>query len=166
MVRVQRINNSIVEPVPVIRTEEDLKPVKGSDLLPEIYSNLYAVAMKKQGKSTLVYNIVKETSDPRTKIFAFVSTLNKDDTYDALQKYCELKHIEWNGFTSIIGEDGTNILQELIKGLQAELPDPKDKKTKKKRSVIQCDGDDCEDDCNKKKKKFKYIVHILTGTQR
>ena len=54
MIRTQKINNEIVNPVKIDAvTSEDKKPIRGVDLLPEIYSNTFVLAKKKSGKSTL-----------------------------------------------------------------------------------------------------------------
>lgn len=54
MVQIQKINNHKVKPVPIDDLDPDNdKPVKGADILPEIYSNVFILAKKKSGKSTL-----------------------------------------------------------------------------------------------------------------
>jgi hypothetical protein len=156
MFRTQKINNSIVTPVPIVSTaEDDKKPIKGYDLLPEIYCNCFLLAKKKLGKSTVLSKIIREKIDPRTKVYAFVSTLNKDKTWQSIKDYCIGKNIEFNGYTSIIGDNGENILQDLIDGLKREEIVEPDKISKKCR-IIMCDDD--ESDEKPRKKKYKYRV--------
>jgi hypothetical protein len=38
LIKVRRVNNVVVEPVPLEKqTKKDLKPVRGAEMLPEIY---------------------------------------------------------------------------------------------------------------------------------
>jgi len=157
MIKIKKINNNTVQAVPIEATnKEDLKPIKGADIFGEIFCNCFCLAKKKSGKSTLMYKIVKETCDPRTKVFAFVSTLNKDKTWNTIQKYCETKHIEFHGFTSIIDDDtGRNILEELVVKLQKEVPEEAEKPKKKKNFIILNEDSDDEEE---KPKRYKYRV--------
>jgi hypothetical protein len=158
MIRTQNINNSIVHPVPIDKVLEcDKKPIKGYDILPEIYCNCFLLAKKKSGKSTVLNKMIRETTDPRTKIYAFVSTLNKDKTWVSIKNYCISKNIEFNGYTSIIGDNGENILQDLINELKREEIVEPEKKTKK-FNIIMCDDDEDSEDEKKKKKKYRYRV--------
>ncbi len=157
MIRIRKINNNTVQAVPIeVTNKEDLKPIKGADIFGEIYCNSFCLAKKKSGKSTLMYKIVKETCDRRTKVFAFVSTINKDKTWNTIRKYCENKNIEFHGFTSIIDDEtGQNILEELVVRLQKEVPEETVKPKKKKSLIIMNDDSDDEEE---KPKRYKYRV--------
>jgi hypothetical protein len=156
-IKEQRINNAVVLPVPIDpQTKEDMKPIRGMELLPELYCNVFMLAKKHSGKSTLVYKIVKDCSDPRTHVIAFVSTVHKDKTYLQLKRYCKSKNIEFTGHTSIIDDDGKNILQELVTNLQNQIPEEENEDDQSKtKSIILCDSDD-EDE--KPKRRYKYRV--------
>jgi hypothetical protein len=157
MFRTQKINNSIVTPVKLESiSEDDMKPIKGYDLFPEIYCNCFLLAKKKSGKSTVLSKIIRETTDPRTKVYAFVSTLNKDKTWKSIKDYCISKNIEFNGYTSILGDNGENILQDLIDELKRDEEIEEPDKIKKKCSIIMCDDDDSDE--KPKKRKYKYRV--------
>lgn len=156
-IKEQRINNSIVQPVPVDpQTKEDQKPIRGLELFSELYCNVFMLAKKKSGKSTLIYKIVKETVDPRTHVIAFVSTVHKDNTYLQIKKYCKSKNIEFSGYTSIIDDDGKNILQELVNNLQNQIPEEDEEEKPKVKNLILCDSD--EEDEKPRKRKYKYRV--------
>jgi hypothetical protein len=156
---VQRINNEIVKPIPDKISEEDKKPVKGSNILPEIYCNVFALAKKKSGKSTLFYKMINDTCDSRTQVYAFVATLNKDKAWKNIKKLCDEKHIDFHGHTSIYDDNGSNILDDLVKSLEMEIQDDNDDEVKKKNknNVIICDSDSDDDD-ELKKKKYKTRV--------
>jgi len=155
--KITKLNNEKVVAVPLVGLGKvDTKPVKGFNILPEIYCNCFVLAKKKMGKSTLIYKMIKDTIDPRTKVYAFVSTLNKDKIWKTIRHYCESHNIEFNGYTSII-DNGVNILGNLVNRLQQPDEEEEVKKVKK-QIAIQCNDDDDDDEKKPRKKKYKYRV--------
>lgn len=160
-----RINNVKVEKVPLL-SKEDKRPVRGSDLFPEIYSNIFLCAKKKSGKTSTIYKIIKESVGRDTRIIAFVSTLYKDANWETIRKYCKQKGIDFEGHTSI-NEDGMDQIDELVNRLQEDAKDEEEEKELDKRvsalekklglkCPIQVDGDEDDEDEDKPKKKEKY----------
>ena len=157
--KVSKINNEKVTAIPLVgEGKDDKKPIKGYNVLPAIFCNLFILAKKQMGKTTLIYKVLKDCIDPRTKVYAFVSTLNKDKNWKAIKRYCKKHNIEFNGYTSII-ENDVNILANLVHRLQeeAEDSDDEDEKPEKKVNHIICNDDDCDED-DKPKKRYKYRV--------
>ena len=164
MLRVQKINDEIVKPIPIeLLKDEEKKPVKGAAMLPEIYCNVFALAKKKSGKTTLFYKMIKDTCDSRTKVYAFVATLNKDKSWVKIKKLCKERNIEFNGFTSIMDDEGNDILQELVTSLEQEMPEDEEAemKKKKKASIIICDSDSDDEDEPKKKYKTRVPEYVI-----
>ena len=46
MIRVKRINDEDVKPVTFIDVVEDKRPIRGADVFPEIYANIFSVPAK------------------------------------------------------------------------------------------------------------------------
>jgi len=172
--RAVRINDITVKKVKSLY-EEDNRPIRGYDLFPEIYSNVFLCAKKKSGKTSVISKIIKDCVGKKTKIIAFVSTLYKDDTWKSIREYCKQKKIEFEGHTSLM-EDGINQLSELIERLQEEAKDKEEEEEldfrvsnlEKKLGMkcpIQCDGDsdsdEDSDDKPKKKEKFRSPEYII-----
>jgi hypothetical protein len=93
------------------------KEVKGYDMFEEPYGNIFLSAKKKSGKTTLIYNILKhcagkDVNGDKTKIMAFVSTLNKDPSWKVIKKKFGKN---FSGYTSLFDDNGVNILDNLIK---------------------------------------------------
>lgn len=164
-INLKRINNEVVKPVK-IKTEDDDKPIKGYDLIPELYANIFLMAKKKSGKSTILFNLLRKCSDKRTKVIIFCSTLYKDATYKQIREYLDSKGMEWEGYTSI-NDDGNDKLEELVQYLQNERPkeeqeeeDEKEMKQKKK-SIIYCDESSDDEGDSKAKRKYRAPEYII-----
>jgi hypothetical protein len=157
MIRISKINKTVVKTVPKIQ-EDDKRPVKGADMFSEIYSNIFMVAKKKSGKTSVIYNIVENCAGRDTIVIVFCSTLHKDNNWKSIQKYCETKKIQFIGHTSLI-EDGVNKLDELVDCLQEKAKQDREDETKekpKKKCKLIMFDDDSDDEAESKPKKTKY----------
>jgi hypothetical protein len=124
-----KINNIEIE---VLKPKEDFtkKTVIGYDYFPDPYGNIYICATKGKGKTMVIYNIVKNTIDKRTKIIIFSSSVGKDNTYAEIIKYCKKKEIECIAYNDI-RENGIHLVGEFLNKLK------KDSKNDKKEVVIE-----------------------------
>ena len=162
--RAVKINDIKVDKVPLL-SKEDTRPIRGADLFPEIYANVFLCAKTKSGKTSTIYKIIKECSGKDTKIIAFVSTLYKDANWETIRKYCKLKGIDFEGHTSI-NEDGVDMINDLVERLQNEAKDEEEDRELDSRVAalekqmkicpLQMDDDSDEEEKTKKKKKEKY----------
>ena len=95
------------------------KPAKGADYFAEPYPNILLLARKKSGKTTIIYNIIKNCAGPDTEVIIFCPTWRKDDSYRHIIKYMNKKKIEHQEFTNLY--DGkNNILREFLENLAAQ----------------------------------------------
>ena len=117
MFSVQKINNEVVKEVPLLEPK-DTRPIKGQNLFAEIFANIYCVAKKKSGKTSVEYKILKRCCGPKTKIIAFCSTLNKDPSWATIRAWAEHKQIPFEGYTSIKDDNGVDLLDQLVQSLQ------------------------------------------------
>jgi hypothetical protein len=164
MIRVKKINDVQIKPVKFITGGgDDKRPVKGSDMFPEIYSNIFILAKKKSGKSNAVYNIIKNCASKDTNVLVFSSTVNKDQIHVAIKQLCKIAKIPYTSYTSIIDDSSgekINIIEELIHKLQLEAEndnksEDSDDIVKEKHPLILFEDSDDEDE-KKAKKKSKY----------
>jgi hypothetical protein len=117
--KLTRINNKIVRPLPVM-DPEDTRPVLGADLIPEVYANIGIISKKKTGKTTIIGKILDECVGKETKkVLLFASTAYKDSAYKTIRKMLERKGVDVEVHTSLF-EDGVNKLDELVAELEAE----------------------------------------------
>jgi len=153
MFRVKQINSETVEPVKFVDHQADKRPVKGANIFPDVYCNIFCCARKKSGKTCAIAKIIDKCSTSETRIIAFVSTLHRDNTWRAIEKMCSERDISFTGFTSIKDlETKEDILESILKALGE--PGKADDKNKEKEldtnPVLMGGGGE-----NQKKKKKK-----------
>src|SRR4051812_23239784 len=113
----KKVNNCKVRTIPKVG-EEDRRPIKGKEMCACLYANIYLVAKKNSGKTTVIDNILDRCAGRDTLVFAFVSTLNNDANWIAIKQRCEDKGIPFFGYTSIVDEEQVDQLQALVKSRQ------------------------------------------------
>lgn len=124
MFRVKRINQEDVKAVKFVDEVEDTRPIKGRDIFPEIYGNIFFCARKKSGKSCGIYHTIKHCSTKETKVIAFVSTLHRDPTWTSIQRLCNSMKVDFTGYTSIRDpETKEDILDTIVKALEQTVED-------------------------------------------
>lgn len=156
--QLQKINNIKIHPL--IGGSVPIDKVRAGKLFAEAYSNIYLLAKKKSGKTTVISEILRRCTSKRTNVVIFCSTVNKDATYKEIIKGLKEKGCNVIKFTSI-NEDGSNKLDEIIKEIEKGNPDDDEeedlKGSGKKEKVLQMkyimvDDDDEEDEKEKEKK--------------
>lgn len=170
--RIKRINKEDVEPVKFVDVKKDPRPIRGRDIFPEIYANIFFCARKKSGKSCGIYHTIKHCATNETKVIAFVATLNRDPTWRAIQKLCEDMKVDFTGYTSIKDpESKTDILDAYVKHMEAETED-KDKEEEppqRGRGIILTADDDPRIKTKKNAKpkelapKYIFVFDDLSG---
>ena len=113
------LNSFEVEPVKII--EEKKENILGYDMFPLLYNNIFLIAKKKSGKSNVIYNILDKGANKNTNILFFVPTFHRDDVYLKMAEMLDKKKINYEVFSDII-EDGVNVLDDIIKDLEAPEP--------------------------------------------
>lgn len=115
----KKINNEVVREVPTLQPK-DTRPIKGASLFPELCANIFLCARKKSGKTSAIFKILRRCAGPTTKILVFCSTVHKDPSWETIRAWAANKNIPFISHTSILGDDGTNLLSDLIRGMQDE----------------------------------------------
>lgn len=117
-ITLKKINNIVVKPLPNT-APKDNRPIMGSDLVPEIYSNVFLCAKKKSGKSICIQQILKGCCGPNSTVVSFCPTIAKDPAWVAIRKWAKRKNIKFEGFTDI-KEGKTDILDMFVRKLEEE----------------------------------------------
>jgi len=154
MLKLHRINNEAVKPVHFHDVVLDKRPVAGADIFPEIYANIFICAKKKSGKTCAIAHIIEQCATTETKVIAFVSTLNRDATWRAIEKRCKDRNIDFTGFTSI-HEGKEDILQAITTSLNHKIEGKEEPSeiTQRGMGIVLNDDDEPR---NKKKKIPKH----------
>ena len=100
----------------VVKTSADYdkSKVKGREMFPELFANIYIAGKKKSGKTQLLYNILENCAGRDTKVMLFSATVNKDPTYAEIIKMLDRKTIDHAEFEHFIDEDGNDLLAQFI----------------------------------------------------
>jgi len=159
MIKVKRINNENVAPVKFVDVVDDPRPVRGRDIFPEIYSNIFFCARKKSGKTCAIAHIIDKCSTTETRVIAFVSTLQKDPTWRAIEDLCHRRKIDFTGYTSI-KDEGTkeDILKSIVDTLKKTTGEEKEEEPKSQRGRGIITDDDDDPKLGKKAKKPKELA--------
>lgn len=102
-----KINNVKVR---AVKQEGDgNKKAKGYKLFNEPYANIFLLARKKSGKTTALFEILKRTTDRKTRIVIIASTIHKDYIYKAMVKHFKNRGNPMAIYT-FLKSDGVNVI--------------------------------------------------------
>src|SRR6185437_8753480 len=135
MISLRQINKQIVKAIPL--PDEDTRPIKGEDLCPHLYGNIFLCAKKNSGKTSVVFKLMKECCNKNTIIYVFCSTVYKDKNWIEIRKHFEKKGMDIDVFTSL-NEDGVDQLQKLIDQLSAEAKEEEQEEPEEEPQVDRC----------------------------
>lgn len=119
----KKINDIKIKKIPKIQTSSDEKlPFKGKHMFYHPYSNVFLCSRKMSGKTTVVYNIIRECIDKNTKVIFFVSTFRADTSYASIEKYLKKHEIKYEAFDSIRDITyGISLLTAIIEEMKHEV---------------------------------------------
>lgn len=162
MLKTSKINDFKVSKLRIPHVEKSR--VKGNKLFDEIYSNIYLVARKRSGKTNLIYNILKKCSNKETQIHIFCSTCLKDRAWIEIIKYLENKGNIVHKHTSIVNEDGINLVEKFMLDNSVQVSSESDsEESDSDYGYLEIGKPDPEEKKKRKKRKPKWIApdHIL-----
>jgi hypothetical protein len=135
MIKESKLNTVKVNPL--IIHQQDTSKIKGSDLFPSLYYNLFISSKKRSGKTSLINTIFNKCTDKKTIFFLFVPTIYVDDTWKMIKQKLEERGNIVNCYTDIM--DGKiNILNEIVE--QLSIDDEPKEPEKKPKSLIRCES--------------------------
>ena len=115
MIREKTLNNIVVKAL-VNADNVDIAKIKGGNLFPELYNVTYLCARRKSGKTSVLAEILKRTSDKKTTIWVFCPTHRLDPSWVQIIQMLTDKGCQVNAFDSIM-EGKTNLLDEIMADL-------------------------------------------------
>ena len=114
MITIEKINNKVVKPVKLNKTEN--KDIKGGDIA-GLYANIFICARKMSGKTSLINTLLKQFIVKDTEVIIFASTVEIDPTWKQIVKSLEKKGNNVITYPNIV-DDGINQVAELTNYLQ------------------------------------------------
>lgn len=150
--QIKKINDFKVSKIRLPEENKINKKIRGGGLLP-LYSNTFICAKKNSGKTTVIFNILKKCVDKETKLYFFVSTIQKDRSWKQIVKYFESKGNQVISNVSTKSEDGSDLIQDIL-DTPIEFSDDESSSTEEEEvKFISIDSD--EEEVKKKRKKRK-----------
>ena len=121
MINEEKIND--VKIVPVKLPSSDNTAIRGGELFDNnLLYNLYIASKKKSGKTSLISNIIKQTTNADTIFYIFCSTHNLDESWKAILHMLDKRGCVVNVYDSIF-EGKVNHLNNVIDELMGEMTD-------------------------------------------
>lgn len=171
MFSIKKINDVKVRPPQLLTQNKDTRPVKGADMFPEVYSNIFICSKKKSGKSVCIFNILKKCIGKDTTVIIFCSSLYKDPVYKSIMKMLENNGINFIGYTSMYDDCSvsadtkrkkkSNHLEDLVECLKKKAEDDYRKENEEdeeeEKPLCVFDNDEEDEPKQKKKRKSKYV---------
>lgn len=163
MIKIKKINKLKVVPIntPKIPPEK----IKGYDMFPEIYSNIFLLGKRRHGKTNTIFTILKNCCNKSTRIVVFCSTAYNDASWKHIREYFKSKGNDIEIHTAV-KEDGEDVLNNLVEELKQneidkEIALSKPKERKIKFIKFEDSSDDEEDKPKKEKKEAPEIIIVF-----
>ena len=129
----KQINNITIRPVVHLALESH--EILGYDYFSTLYSNIYICSRRRSGKTTLIYNILKNCVNKRTNVVFFCSTILRDSTYKLILEMLEKKKVNVMTYDHFLnGKE--NILTGIIEELNNDLETKEQEKIKKDSQAL------------------------------
>jgi hypothetical protein len=118
MITESKINDVVIDPLHTSNyTTKNVMGWKYFDLFPYL---LFISAKKKSGKTSLIWNILKNTTNKHTKFFIFCSTYNVDKSWIKIIDFLEKRGNVVEKFGAIREDKNTNNLDIIIDALTSK----------------------------------------------
>lgn len=132
MIKEKTINNISIKPL-INADSIEIDKIKGGKLFQELYGVSFLCSRRKSGKTSVLAEIIKRTTDKKTVVWIFCPTHRIDPSWIQIIEYLENKGNTINCFDSMI-EGKTNLLDEIVTDL-SNPPEIEKKKDKEKEPV-------------------------------
>jgi len=113
----QKINSEKITVIPVKHPNKNM--ILGYDLIPMENANIFICATKGNGKTNVVFHLIKCCIDATTKVIVFSATHNSDKNWLYIKQWLKAKDINAMFHLNIV-ENGENNLEDLMRYFQKE----------------------------------------------
>lgn len=114
----------------------DKKPIKGEDWFPTRFPNVFILAKKNSGKTTVVSNILDHCAGKNTKMMFLVSTVDKDPTWVKIVKKWKETHEVFTN-PDLFDDGKINIIHQWLDEQKEQLEEDDDKQEGGKKQIVQ-----------------------------
>ena len=124
MISEKTLNNITIKPL-VNANQLDETKIKGGKMIPEVAPVVYICSRRKSGKTSVLAEILRKTTDKKTTFWLFVPTHNVDPSWIQIIKLLRDRGNTVNVFNSFM-EGKTNILDEIVNDLSSPEEEEKE----------------------------------------
>ena len=117
MITEKTLNNIVIKPL-VNSNNLDESKIKGGKYIPEVTPIVYICSRRKSGKTSVLAEILRKTTDKKTTFWCFVPTAKVDPSWIQIIQILRDRGNTVNVFDSFM-EGKTNILDEIIQDLSS-----------------------------------------------
>lgn len=120
------INKEQIKPIKTTTFDPD--SIKGYEIIPMLYANIYICAQKRSGKTNLINKILEKCIDSDTQVIVFAATHDLDDNWKYIKEQLEKRKINAM-YYSAIEEDKHNNLEDVLKYMKDAITSAEIKQT-------------------------------------
>lgn len=108
-----KVNDQKIIPIKT-NTIEDPNKIKGYDIIPKLYANIFICAKKGSGKTNVIWHILKNCASHDSYIYIFAATAYNDSNWEYILNELEKRQIGYEVHLDI------DLLNEIIQSLREE----------------------------------------------
>lgn len=167
----RKINDSKVQDIPMYGGKKDTRPVKGADIIPEPYPNIFLLGRKKSGKTSTIFHILKNKVGKKTHVTIISGSVYNDANWKSIRAFLDQNGISYDAYESVTIKEGSqriNVLDNLVEELNMKAEEREEEELKKDEKQEGSGTRDTKDiyldamiggsDKKKKEKKEKYLT--------
>lgn len=122
-VQLEKLNNIEIAPVETVvkgNKKRSRESVVGFDYFEEPFCNIFILAKKNSGKTTLIFNMIQNLLKKGydQTVYFFVATISKDIIYEKITDMLKYNLIEYHCYDSVVNDDKINVLDAVLDNIK------------------------------------------------
>lgn len=122
-VHLEKVNDIEIAPVETVvkgNKKRSKESVVGFDYFQEPFCNIFILAKKNSGKTTLIFNMMQHLLKKgyEQSVYFFVGTINKDIIYEKITEMLKYNLIEYHCYDAVVNDDKVNVLDAVLDNIK------------------------------------------------
>ena len=98
IIKEKKLNDQKIQPIKLIANSISPEKIKGYDVIPKLYANIFICAKKGSGKTNVIWRIIKNCADKNSFIYIFSGTAHNDENWEYIMNELDKKEIGYEIF--------------------------------------------------------------------